>query len=179
MLLKDEQYVVRWLSQYGPLPKTQVIRLLKDKSPQTANKIIKNLKRQMEITDVGGYYLSIDSMCKPDQRMILALWVLISFQEHVEPMEHYPATFPSQIFFLMNNVGYEIVVLYEGDQNLVRLLQPQEDLKYIIVVPDISMVRTLALPTAPCLFVTVAFNESDAPEITFYSEEVLQSESCI
>ena len=30
MLLKDEQYIIKWLSQYGPLPKAQVIRLLRD-----------------------------------------------------------------------------------------------------------------------------------------------------
>lgn len=28
MLLTEEQCVVKWLSQYGALPKTQVIRLL-------------------------------------------------------------------------------------------------------------------------------------------------------
>ena len=27
MLLQDEQYVVKWLSQYGALPKTQIIRM--------------------------------------------------------------------------------------------------------------------------------------------------------
>ena len=26
MLLTDEQYVIKWLSQYGALPKAQVIR---------------------------------------------------------------------------------------------------------------------------------------------------------
>lgn len=59
MLLKDEQYIIKWLSQYGPLPKAQVIRLLRDKTPETAEKIIRSLKRQMRITDVGGYYLAL------------------------------------------------------------------------------------------------------------------------
>lgn len=36
MLLEDERHVVKWLSQYGALPKAQVVRLLRDKSPQTA-----------------------------------------------------------------------------------------------------------------------------------------------
>ena len=58
MLLNDEQYVIKWLSQYGALPKTQVLRLLRDKSPDTAEKIIRNLKREQRIADVGdGYYL--------------------------------------------------------------------------------------------------------------------------
>ena len=48
MLLKDEQYVVKWLSQYGALPKTQLIRMLQ-KPPQTAERIIKNLKKQIVV----------------------------------------------------------------------------------------------------------------------------------
>ena len=55
MLLQDEQYIIKWLSQYGTLTKTQVIRLLKDKPVSTAEKIIRNLKRNMRITDVGAY----------------------------------------------------------------------------------------------------------------------------
>ena len=74
LLLQDEQYVIKWLSQYGALTKTQVIRLLRDKSPQTAEKIIKNLKKQLFISDVaGGYYVGLDPMVQPDQRIILAV----------------------------------------------------------------------------------------------------------
>lgn len=46
MLLKEEQYVVKWLSQYGALPKTQLTKMLQ-KPSQTAERIIKNLKKQM------------------------------------------------------------------------------------------------------------------------------------
>lgn len=169
MLLQDEQYVIKWLSQYGALTKTQVIRLLRDKRPQTAEKIIKNLKKQMRVADIsGGYYLGMDSMVQPDQRIILAVWVLLKFIDRVEPMAHYPAVYPSQLFFLKEDVGYEIVVLYEGEQHLARLLQPQEDLKYIFVLPHISMARELRLPKAPCLFSTVDYNGQDEPEVTFY-----------
>lgn len=38
MLLTDEQYVVKWLSQYGALPRAQIIKMLQ-KPPQTAEKI--------------------------------------------------------------------------------------------------------------------------------------------
>jgi len=169
MLLQDEQYVIKWLSQYGALTKTQVIRLLRDKRPQTAEKIIKNLKKQMRVADIsGGYYLGMDSMVQPDQRIILAVWVLLKFIDRVEPMAHYPAVYPSQLFFLKEDIGYEIVVLYEGEQHLARLLQPQEDLKYIFVLPHISMARELRLPKAPCLFSTVDYNGQDEPEVTFY-----------
>ena len=83
-----------------------------------------------------------------------------------------------KIFFLKENVGYEIVVLYDGEQHLMRLLQPQEDdLKYIIVVPHISMAQSLYVPKVPCLYATVDFEGREEPHITFYSEEAVNSES--
>ena len=171
MLLTDEQYVIKWLSQYGPLPKTQVVRLLRDKSPTTAERLLLRMKRDQRIADVGdGYYLGLDPYCTPDQRAILAVWVLLQFIDRVEPLAHYPATYPSQLFFLKENTGYEIVVLYEGEAHLARLLQPQEDMKYIIVVPNIRMVSQLRLPRAPCLFATVEFSGEEEPEVRFYAE---------
>ena len=173
MLLQDEQHVVKWLSQYGVLSKTQIIRMLQ-KPKATAERIIKNLKKQMRIADIsGGYYMGLDSMCRPDQRMILAVWVLLKFINDVEPMAHYPASYPSQLFFLKENMGYEIVVLYDGEGSSLRLLQPDDDLKYIIIVPHISMIQSLPLPRAQCLFATVNFNGEDEPEIKFYTEEAL------
>ena len=150
MLLTDEQYVIKWLSQYGPLPKAQVVRLLRDKSPTTAERLLNRMKRDQRIADVGdGYYLGLDPYCTPDQRVILAVWVLLQFIDRVEPLAHYPATYPSQLFFLKENTGYEIVVLYEGEQHLPRLLQHrEEDLKYIFVLPKIQMVHQLVLPRA-------------------------------
>ena len=177
MLLQDEQYIVKWLSQYGALTTTQVIKMLQ-KPTSTAIKIIKNLKRMHQISDVkGGYYLGLDSMCQPDQRMILAVWVLLKFIEQVDPMAHYPAVYPSQLFFLKENTGYEIVTIYEGEEHLLKLLQPDEDLKYIIVVPHISMASKLKLPNAPCLFATVDFKGKDEPEITFYLEGEIADET--
>ena len=56
-------------------------------------------------------------------------------------------------------------------KSLLRLLQPQEDLKYIVVLPHISMAGCLRLPKVPCLFATVDFQGGEEPEILFYSEE--------
>ena len=96
MPLPDELHVIKWLSQYGALPKAQVMKLL-NKPPGTAEKILRNLKRDLEIADAGGgYYLGIDPLSRPDQRIVLAVWVLIQFIESVDPMAHYPATYPSK-----------------------------------------------------------------------------------
>lgn len=172
MPLPDELYVIKWLSQYGALPKAQVVKLL-NKPPGTAEKILRSLKRDLEIADAGGgYYLGIDPLSRPDQRIVLAVWVLIQFIESVDPMAHYPATYPAQIAFLKGNTTYEIVVLYENEGHLLKLLQPEEDLKYIIVLPHSSMAASLRLPKAPCLFATVDYNGQEEPTVTFYMEEI-------
>ena len=85
-------------------------------------------------------------------------------------MAHYPATYPSQIFFLKEDIGYEIVVLYDGEQHLTRLLQPQEDLRYILVLPHINMAQELVLPSAPHLFATVDYNGQETPDVRFFTE---------
>jgi hypothetical protein len=172
MLLQEEIYVMKWLSQYGALPKAQLVRMLQKPKP-TAEKIIKNLKRQLRAEDVsGGYYVGLDSMCRPDQRTILAVWVLLKFIGQVDPMAHYPAVYPAQLFFLKENTGYEIVVLHEREESLLKLLQPGDGLKYIIVLPFASMAAQLKLPKAPCLFATVDFRGAEEPEVTFFSEGI-------
>ena len=173
MLLQEEMLVLQWLSQYGVLTRKQLIRMLQ-KSEATAERLIKSLKKQMRIAEIsGGYYIGLHRMCRPDQRTILAVWVLLKFIKDVDPMAHYPASYPSQLFFLKDNIGYEIVVLYEGEGSNLRILQPDDELKYIIVVPHISMVQSLRLPKAQCLFATVDYNGEDEPEITFYTEEII------
>ena len=180
MLLQEEKYIIHWLTQYGALTKTQVVRMLPDKPPETTEKIIRNLKRELMISELsGGYYLGVDPACQPDQRIILAVWVLLQFIGKVEPMAHYPATYPSQLFFLKKQMGYEIVVLYEGEQHLTRLLRPEEDLKYIFVLPHISMARELVLPSVPCLFATVDYDGSEVPTVKFYTEEGVNQDAAV
>ena len=143
------------------------------KEQATVDRIIKSMRKRMMISEIsGGYYIGLDPYCKPDQRTVLAMWVLLKFIDQVDPMAHYPASYPSQIFFLKDNIGYEIVVIYEGEGSNLRLLQPEDELKYIIVVPHIAMVHSLPTPMAECLFATVDFNGEDEPEITFYTEEI-------
>ena len=173
MLLQEEMLILQWLSQYGVLTRKQLIRMLQ-KETATVERIIKSMKKRMMISEIsGGYYIGLDPYCKPDPRTILAVWVLLKFIDQVEARDHYPASYPSQLFFLKENTGYEIVVIYDGEGSNLRLLQPEEDLKYIIVVPHITMVQSLRLPKADCLFATVDFNGEDEPEITFYTEEII------
>ena len=69
MLLQDEQYVIKWLSQYGALEYEQVLRLL-NKPVSTAEQIIRNLKRWLYVTDIEGGYERI----KTDPQTLLPLF---------------------------------------------------------------------------------------------------------
>jgi len=169
MLLPDERNVVQCLTQYGPLLRTQIERLLYDKPRSTFDKIIRNLLREYRVAPVPGRYLGLDPLHEPNDRMVLAVWMLLKYIEQIEPMAHYPADFPAQIYFLKNNVGYEIVVLGKDEEHLVYSLKPRKGLKYIFVLPDVSMVKKLRLPDAPCLFATVKNIGADEPKVTFYS----------
>ena len=127
----------------------------------------KHARRIAAIED--GEYLAVDQYCEPKQRMITAVWVLLQFIEQINPEAHWQADAPAQVSFLKDKTAYEIVVLYEDEDHLVRLLQPQEDTKYILVVPNMEFANKLILPDAPCLFATVDQTECEAPKITFYS----------
>ena len=176
MLLPEEQLVLRWLSQYEALPRDLVIAMLTHKTKPTAQKIIRGLYKQNRIFYLsGGYYISADPRAKPNQKIIQALWVLIQFGDRVDPMSHMPAAFPSQVFFMKDGVGYEILVLREGEQHLTMLLQPQEDRKYILVLPEISMGKNIHLPDVPCLFAVLMYGSTDVPEVKFYRQETLQN----
>ena len=169
MLLQDEQYVIKWLSQYGALEYEQVLRLL-NKPRSVAEKIIRNLKKWLYVTNIEDGYIGIDPTVRPDPKTIAAVWVLLKYGTEVAPMEHYPATYPSQLFFLKQQAGYEIVVLGADEEHLVKLLQPEDDIKYIIVLPDINMAQGLRLPHAPCLFAVLKeAPDSKAPQIIFYN----------
>lgn len=99
MLQNDELHVIKWLSQYGPLPKSQIMKMLQIPE-QALEKVLKSLQRQRKITEVGGgYYFGLNKMCQPDQRMILAVWVLTRFIEKIDPMAHYPARIPPNCSF--------------------------------------------------------------------------------
>lgn len=56
-------------------------------------------------------------------------------------------------------------MLYEGEEHLTKLLQPDEELKYIIVVPNTATISKLRLPDAPCLFATIDFDGDDEPKV--------------
>ena len=86
-------------------------------------------------------------------------------------MDHHPASYPSQIYFLKDNTGYEILVLNEGEQKVPTLIHPDDDMKYIIVVPSPDMIPATSIPDAPVIFATVEYKDAEHPQVLFFTEE--------
>ena len=169
MLLEDERYLLKWLSQYGTMTRRQAIKMLQ-KPEKTTEKIIRNLIREQRISELcNGEILAMDELCKVNNKMVSAIWVLLQFIDKVEPMSHYPATHPSQLFFLKDNIGYEVVVLYEGEESLALLLPKNDAIKYIIVVDNVSMIARVAIPDAKCIFATIEYQTDGEPIVRFYA----------
>ena len=76
-LLSDEQLVVQWLSQYGPLPIELVRTWLSYKPQNIQDKILKNLLIHGFIYQVAENILTIDpTTVIPNEDIVRAGWVL-------------------------------------------------------------------------------------------------------
>ena len=169
MLLPDEKVIMYWLSQYGVMIQEQALLLLYDKPRPTAQKIIRGLIKNNRICYInGGYYIGAGPLCKPDEKTITAIWVLLRYIGKIGICVHHSANYPGQIYFLKDQTGYEIIVLNEGEYMLPSLLTPQEQLKYIIVVPREDDIPRVRIPDCPCMFATVGYHGKNVPEVNFY-----------
>ena len=168
---EEEKMILHWLMQYEVMTMEQAIQLLHHKNRTTAQKIIRGLQKQHKISYVNeGTCIGAYPCSKPDPKIIDAIWILIQYTEVIDQYQHHPASYPSQIFFLKDGCGYEIVVLNENEHYLIRLLHPNESIKYILVVPTEEMIPSIELPDAPCIFATIRRGTGKAPEVIFYSK---------
>ena len=170
MLLTDEQYVIKWLSQYGPAAQGP------GGAAAAAQDVLHGGADSPQL-GAGPPHCPSGRRLLPGPGSLLRPGPAGDCGGVGTAAVHRPRGAPSPLsghlsqpdFFLKENVGYEIVVLYEGERHLSRLLQPQEDLKYIIVVPNAQTASKLTLPQAPCLFATVSFQGKEEPEVQFFS----------
>lgn len=155
ILLKEEKLVVDCLSRYGCLKWEQMEQLLNYKKPEVIQKIFLGLKKRQIILEDEDGYVMIDPRATKDHDVILAFWVLLKFMSQINPNEHYPANYPSQIYFLKNKVEYEIMVVSDGNEHLIRMLfsenrnnsNDEEDMtKYIFVVSSRDSIEQFKEP---------------------------------
>ena len=134
MLLRNEGAVIKWLSQYEAIERRQLKEMI-NKSLNSSDSFVNSMLKQSRIANLEDGYIGLDHLCKPDYKLIKAIWILIEFIKNVEPMAHYPATYPSQLFFLLENKGYEVIVLDEGDEDLLKRVQFNSEVTYTLKNP--------------------------------------------
>ena len=185
-LLREETIVVNCLSKYECLQWEQVVKLLYNKKEEVAQRILVGLKKKQIILEDTPGYLTLDLRSKSDIKKIQAFWVLLEFVDKIKPEEHYPANYPSEIFFLKQGTQYEIVVLNKNEEHLLKMLfmenrsnsiEDDDVTKYIIVVPTvddidecINKIPESALDNNQVLFATVSYKspEDACPKVDFY-----------
>lgn len=170
MLLPDEHLVIDWLSEYGALKHKQLKGLLSHKPMKTVERFLYLMsKRTLLFSPPGTGYVGLDNLVEHDDRVVLAVWVLLKF--HVEPQNHYRAGHPSQIYFVKGVFSYEICVIRRGDEYLTKLLRPREKHKFVLIIEDEEQISMLDLPDSDCLFALVRDRaESSEPDISFIQQ---------
>lgn len=184
-LLKEEKLVLHCLSLYGCLRWEQLIKLMKNKPKETADKILIGLKKRQYIIDDESGYVKLDYKTEPDQKIIAAFWILLQYIDKIDFNAHYPANYPSEIFFLRDNIQYEIIALNPNEENLIKMLflenrnnsTSEEDvMKYIIVVPDTDTIENClknipesVIENKQVLFTTIEYDyDTGIPNIQYY-----------
>lgn len=178
-LLKEEQVVIDCLSKYYCLKWEQLVQLLHYKTEDVAKRILSGLKKRQIIMEDGAGYIMLDPRTTPDPKTIAAFWVLLKFIKRINPREHYRAEYPSDIFFLKENVQYEIVVLNKGEEHLISMLkgynrtsssEEEDEVRYIIVVQDEEQIEECLnkIGGMKVLFASVTYGEGEVPEVDFY-----------
>ncbi len=171
-LLEHEKNVLHWLDDFGALPKQLVCRLLWDRTERATRKFLSNLVKSRFVRETpDGKLLSLDRNFEMNERVVTALWVLTRFIEKVDSGAFCPGAAPSQVFFVKEGTGYEIVVLEEGEEQSLQRIRLDQDDKCIVVLPNASMMSTITLPSFPVLFATVEITAEAEPNIKFYSME--------
>lgn len=184
-LLKEEKLVLNCLQIYGCLRWKQLIKLMYNKPEDTASKILTGLKKRQYIIEDECGYVKLDPRTEPDQKTIYAFWILLQYLNKIDSQAHYAANYPSDIFFLKDNVQYEIITLNPNEENLVKMLflenknsskEPEDAIKYIIIVPNEETIENClknipdeVIANNQILFVVLSFDpDKEEPNIEYF-----------
>lgn len=206
---ENEKIVLNALKKYGSLEEEQLVQLIcstirecrkgemvhiADYPREYALKAIQNLYRKQYIWPEGGIYVEpgskgaqywcLSPYMQHDDKLIRAFWLYLKYVEHLtDPDDNFRANVPSEILFLRNNSCHEILVLYPGEENRLKIVfstnrangQEEDDgSKFFIIVNDIECVKKAGklIPEEyrkNVLFATMKYVKGkSAPEFSFY-----------
>lgn len=180
----NEAILIKWLSMYGCLPVVLLNALVGDNNKLILPGVIRRLKQQGTIQSFSvakdEQFVRLNAHYPLDHKKVDALWVLSKFTDNISSFDHVSAQFPSQIFFLKNNTAgkkqYEIAVFYQDDIGYIRMLDIDDHLNYILVIPSendidayVKQLKQTDMKSNQVLFACVdSKSTSVVPDIRFF-----------
>jgi len=175
MMIKNDEYdILRFLRFFGPLKRADVCKYFENKITGDVNRIITNMCARGILGNYDPRRLIFPSgrinLDTVNDKMIFAFAVFLHFKDCAEGV--YPTEAPSQIYFVKNCKDYEIVVIFEGEEETTsKLLSTREttDVNYLVVIKDAGQVKNIKLKNI------AAFCTVQKGEVQFYKPEGVEN----
>ena len=147
----EEKEVIRIISAYRVLLRSQLCRLFPHKSPATVGNMLRKLARgkRLYVDWEHGYVAHNETLLSTvDMGLIQSFWLLLEFIGKIT--YHAPAEFPVKIFCITEKDTYEILYVGTGQENLINAhfinRNSQDICKRFVIVEDIAQIPLLKVP---------------------------------
>ena len=151
-IYSDEKEIIRIMSSYKLLHRSQLHKLFPNKKSGTVDNMLRKLARgkRLFINWETGYVAAGKELFgKMNTELVCSFWLLLEFIEKVT--YHTTTEFPAQIFFITENDNYEILYVAQSQEAAVNayFLKPkQQDIcKRLVIVEDTAQIPNLNIPS--------------------------------
>jgi len=182
--------ILAYANVCGVFTKEQAYLMVPDKHYTSIDKVLKGLKTSRRVFSKEGDYYTMNPIAPIDYNMLRCLWVLLDFKEDCIPNTQNfllaPSVKPSFITCVRNNIAYDIVPINAGEAATILLLDGKYAAenehatsdevvhKFILAVPNKSVVTTLPVMKAPHIFAVV--NELPMSERNYDMKKICEVE---
>lgn len=136
--LSEAKELIRIMSLYGALPIRQVVAIFPGQAESVRNLISRFVKQKRLYYQSESGILSEKPELEVTAGMVQAFWVLLDFLDRVE--YHITSDFPVVISFFTEDDAFDIIVVSEGQENLISHTLSYHDgentAKRLVVVDD-------------------------------------------
>lgn len=186
-LMENGSVIMNYIKESGVFTKEQAYLMLPQKHYSTIDKVIKGLKVERFVFQKDERYYVANPRAEVNHKMINCLWVLLDMKGDVVLKDNNStfwltsASQPSLLSYVKNTVLYDIVPVNRGEELILKTLEnayknelekyPESKHKYIIVVPNMSVLETMPELEIPHIFAIV--NELSDSEMDYESKKVV------
>lgn len=115
--LTEAKELIRIMSMYGALPLQQVVAFFPGRADSVRNLISRFVKQKRLHYCADTAILSESPDREAIEGIIPACWVLLAFLDRVQ--YHTASDFPALISFFTDDDAFDIIVVQEGQENLI------------------------------------------------------------